>query len=164
MRALVVESLGENYAGVALRDLPTPTPRPGEVQECCGTGMGFNLFRMSMFKDEKLRKPWFKTMASAQGVGTQDLYFWGDADGSRYHDSYFDMYPGGPDQPAAWRHGDWITVTERGTATITGRSDATLNRVIAMAIRGIQATAPEFQPFTVHDLRRTFSTSLNRAA
>jgi integrase len=42
-------------------------------------------------------------------------------------------------------------------------SDATLNRVIAMAIRGIQATAPEFLPFTVHDLRRTFSTSLNRA-
>lgn len=27
-----------------------------------------------------------------------------------------------------WRHGDWITITERGTCTITGRSDATLNR------------------------------------
>jgi hypothetical protein len=54
-------------------------PRPGEVQECCGTGMGFNLFRLSMFKDEKLRKPWFKTIASAEeGVGTQDLYAWGD--------------------------------------------------------------------------------------
>ena len=42
-------------------------------------------------------------------------------------------------------------------------SDATLNRVIAMAIGRIQATAPDFLPFTVHDLRRTFSTSLNRA-
>ena len=57
---------------------PQP-PRAGEVQECCGTGMGFNLFRMSMFKDEKLRKPWFKTLAGNEGVGTQDLYFWGDA-------------------------------------------------------------------------------------
>lgn len=53
-------------------------PKPGEVQECCGTGMGFNLFRLAMFKDEKLRKPWFKTMAGIEGVGTQDLYAWND--------------------------------------------------------------------------------------
>lgn len=58
---------------------PQP-PRPGEVQEVCGTGMGFNLWRISMFKDEKLRRPWFKTIASAEeGMGTQDLYFWTDA-------------------------------------------------------------------------------------
>jgi hypothetical protein len=55
-----------------------PDPNGGLV-ECCGTGMGFNLFRLSMFKDERLRKPWFKTIAGAEGVGTQDLYFWGDA-------------------------------------------------------------------------------------
>lgn len=55
-------------------------PRPGEIQECCGTGMGFNLWRLSMFKDEKLRRPWFKTVASAEeGFGTQDLHFWNDA-------------------------------------------------------------------------------------
>jgi hypothetical protein len=37
------------------------------------------LWRMSMFKDAKLRKPWFKTLASAEeGVGTQDLYAWND--------------------------------------------------------------------------------------
>jgi hypothetical protein len=55
-------------------------PRPGELQECCGTGMGFNMWRLSMFKDKKLRKPWFKTVASAEeGFGTQDLYFWNDA-------------------------------------------------------------------------------------
>ena len=29
---------------------------------------------------------------------------------------------------AIWRHGDWIEITERGTAIITGRSDATINR------------------------------------
>jgi acetoacetyl-CoA synthetase len=48
--------------------------------------------------------------------------FWGDADGSRLRDAYFAHYPG------VWRHGDWITVTERGTFVISGRSDATLNR------------------------------------
>lgn len=53
-------------------------PRQHTLQECCGTGMGFNLWRLSMFKDEKLRKPWFKTIAGAEGVGTQDLYAWGD--------------------------------------------------------------------------------------
>lgn len=59
---------------------PQP-PVAGELVECCGTGMGFNLWRTSMFKDERLRKPWFKTLTGIEGtgVGTQDLYFWGDA-------------------------------------------------------------------------------------
>lgn len=48
--------------------------------------------------------------------------FWGDDTGERYRDAYFGVYPG------VWRHGDWITITERGSAVITGRSDATLNR------------------------------------
>ena len=50
------------------------------------------------------------------------LFLWGDEDGSRYHDSYFDTYP------RVWRHGDWIEITERGTAIIYGRSDSTINR------------------------------------
>lgn len=57
---------------------PQP-PRRGEVVECCGTGMGFNLWRLDMFKDPKLRRPWFKTQADSGGCATQDLYFWGDA-------------------------------------------------------------------------------------
>jgi acetoacetyl-CoA synthetase len=48
--------------------------------------------------------------------------FWGDEDGSRYRAAYFDTFPG------IWRHGDWITITERGSCVITGRSDATLKR------------------------------------
>jgi len=56
-----------------------PDPNGGLV-ECCGTGMGFNLWRLSMFKDEKLRKPWFKTGRgeNGEGVFTQDLYAWSD--------------------------------------------------------------------------------------
>ncbi|MEU4558864.1 acetoacetate--CoA ligase [Actinoplanes sp. NPDC023936] len=48
--------------------------------------------------------------------------FWGDADGSRYREAYFDVFPG------IWRHGDWITIASDGSCVITGRSDATLNR------------------------------------
>jgi acetoacetyl-CoA synthetase len=50
------------------------------------------------------------------------VFFWGDEDGSRYRESYFEMFPG------IWRHGDWIEITDRGTAIISGRSDATINR------------------------------------
>jgi acetoacetyl-CoA synthetase len=50
------------------------------------------------------------------------LYLWNDPDGERYRESYFDMFPG------IWRHGDWIEITERGTAIISGRSDSTINR------------------------------------
>ena len=50
------------------------------------------------------------------------LGLWGDETGERYRASYFSTYPG------VWRHGDWIELTDRGTAIITGRSDATINR------------------------------------
>jgi len=48
--------------------------------------------------------------------------FWGDPDGSRMRTAYFDAFPG------AWRHGDWLPITDRGSCIISGRSDATLNR------------------------------------
>ncbi|MBF6375568.1 acetoacetate--CoA ligase [Nocardia farcinica] len=48
--------------------------------------------------------------------------FWRDEDGKRYHDAYFDMFPG------VWRHGDWITITDHGSVIVHGRSDSTLNR------------------------------------
>jgi acetoacetyl-CoA synthetase len=48
--------------------------------------------------------------------------FWGDSDGSRYRESYFDHYPG------VWRHGDFFRLNARGGCFVLGRSDATLNR------------------------------------
>jgi len=54
-----------------------PDPNGGLV-ECCGTGQGFTMFRLAMFKDPQLRKPWFKTQKEG-GISTQDLYFWSDA-------------------------------------------------------------------------------------
>lgn len=50
------------------------------------------------------------------------VFFWNDPDGTRLQAAYFDDYPG------VWRHGDWIRITERGSAIIYGRSDSTLNR------------------------------------
>jgi len=50
------------------------------------------------------------------------VFFWNDPDGTRYRESYFEMYPG------IWRHGDWIKVLPDGGCVIYGRSDSTLNR------------------------------------
>ena len=50
------------------------------------------------------------------------VFFWNDPEGVRLREAYFDVYPG------AWRHGDWIKITPRGSCVIYGRSDATLNR------------------------------------
>jgi acetoacetyl-CoA synthetase len=57
-----------------------------------------------------------------QPMPSMPIFLWGDEDGSRLIDSYYSMYPG------IWRHGDWIRITERGTAIIYGRSDSTINR------------------------------------
>jgi acetoacetyl-CoA synthetase len=57
-----------------------------------------------------------------QPMPSMPLRFWGDEDGSRLRAAYFEHYPG------VWRHGDWIRITERGTAVIYGRSDSTINR------------------------------------
>jgi acetoacetyl-CoA synthetase len=50
------------------------------------------------------------------------IFFWGDTEGKRYHEAYFDVFPG------VWRHGDFIKVNHRGGCYIYGRSDSTLNR------------------------------------
>jgi acetoacetyl-CoA synthetase len=50
------------------------------------------------------------------------VMLWNDPDGHRYQETYFDTFPG------VWRHGDWLTLTGRGTAIVHGRSDSTINR------------------------------------
>jgi len=61
-------------------------------------------------------------MVITKPMPSMPIYFWNDPDGLRYHESYFDMYPG------VWRHGDWVKITARHSLVIYGRSDATLNR------------------------------------
>jgi len=48
--------------------------------------------------------------------------FWNDPGKARYRASYFETFPG------LWRHGDWAVFRTDGSCTISGRSDATLNR------------------------------------
>jgi len=58
-----------------------------------------------------------------QPMPSMPVHFWNDADGAKYHKAYFDKYEG------VWCHGDWITITERNSVVVHGRSDATLNRM-----------------------------------
>ena len=51
------------------------------------------------------------------------LYLWNDPENKRYHESYFEMYPG------VWRHGDWVKFSARGSGVVLGRSDSTINRL-----------------------------------
>ncbi|MEP2717817.1 acetoacetate--CoA ligase [Pseudophaeobacter sp.] len=61
-------------------------------------------------------------LVCTEPLPSMPLFFWGDDDGSRLHESYFDTYPG------IWRHGDWISISAEGGSVIYGRSDATINR------------------------------------
>jgi len=118
---------GTDFAGAFIAGLPTLPMIEGEMQcRCLGaaveawsepdeSGRGRSLI------DEVGELVCTKPMPS------MPLALWGDVDGRRLHDSYFDMYPG------IWRHGDWIRIVphpESGAsgAIIYGRSDATINR------------------------------------
>ena len=50
------------------------------------------------------------------------LFFWGDKNFEKYHDSYFEKNKG------VWTHGDWISIDDKRGILMQGRSDATLNR------------------------------------
>ena len=78
-------------------------------------------------------------LVCTQPLPSMPLYFWGDAQDTRYRASYFEHFapghgrqPGGGDGDAAmgavWRHGDWLRVLADGSCIIYGRSDATINR------------------------------------
>lgn len=61
-------------------------------------------------------------LVCTEPLPSMPLYFWGDEDGAKLRDAYYDTWPG------IWRHGDWIEITPEGGAVIYGRSDATINR------------------------------------
>src|SRR5574342_1299141 len=61
----------------------------------------------------------------AEPMPSMPLRFWGNDDGTRYRESYFDAYPG------VWRHGDWLRLVPRPesvTGIIYGRSVSPINR------------------------------------
>lgn len=59
-------------------------PVVDSLQRANGLGMGFNLWKIEMFKDERIPKPWFKTLndvvpGHGPKIYTQDLYFYENA-------------------------------------------------------------------------------------
>ena len=81
------------------------------------------------------------------------LYLWNDPANKRYHESYFEMYPG------AWRHGDWVKFNFQGGGVILGRSDSTINRLgVRMGSSEIYA-AVEDVPEVVDSLVVGFDTA-----
>ena len=46
--------------------------------------------------------------------------FWNDPDGSKYHQAYFERFPG------VWHHGDYVMLTAQQGMIFYGRSDAVL--------------------------------------
>ena len=63
-------------------DAKPVTPKQGEVQEANALGMGFNLFKLDMFRE--MEQPWFKTVQDSDPIEgitqfTQDFYFYRNA-------------------------------------------------------------------------------------
>ncbi|MCF8570253.1 acetoacetate--CoA ligase [Gordonia sp. HY002] len=67
-------------------------------------------------------------MVITKPMPSMPVSFWDDPDGERYRKAYFAHEWDRAGAPTVWRHGDWVTLTDRGSLVIHGRSDATLNR------------------------------------
>jgi acetoacetyl-CoA synthetase len=114
---LSVISGGTDFAGAFIAGLPTLPVVEGEMQ-CRCLGAAIEAWNE---KGEPLTNE-VGELVCTKPMPSMPLYFWNDPENQRYHDSYFDMYPG------VWRHGDWVRITPSGGAIIYGRSDATINR------------------------------------
>jgi acetoacetyl-CoA synthetase len=88
----------------------------GESQ-CRGLGLA-----VDVFDDEGVSIRNQKgELVCKQTFPSQPVYFWGDADGQKYHNAYFAHFEN------VWHHGDYVMLNDHGGVTIYGRSDATLN-------------------------------------
>ena len=136
--ALLASISGGTEAGAAfLTSCPILPVYAGEMQ-CRGLGVAVRSL------DEGGREVMDQVgeLVIAQPMPSMPLYFWGDADGRRYRESYFETWPG------LWRHGDWLRLLPRPesvTAVIYGRSDSTINRHgIRMGTSEIYRVVEEF--------------------
>jgi acetoacetyl-CoA synthetase len=118
---------GTDFAGAFVCGTPTLPVYAGEMQ-CRALG-----HKVEAFDDEgRSIIDEVGELVCTEPVPSMPLRFWNDAGDKRYHESYFDVFPG------VWRHGDWIRITPLGGAIIYGRSDATINR------HGIRMGTSEF--------------------
>lgn len=111
---------GTDPATAFLACCPVLPVYPGEMQ-CRGLGVATYAFNDAgeAVYDE------VGELVCTQPMPSMPLYFWGDEDGRRYFESYFDTWPN------VWKHGDWLKLIGRKesvTGIIYGRSDSTINR------------------------------------
>ena len=108
---------GTDICGCFVLGVPTEPVRRGEIQ---APALGLDV---EVFADDGSPVPRGQTgeLVCRTPFPSIPLGFWGDADGSRLHDAYFERFPG------VWAHGDFIVRTPAGGYEILGRSDATLN-------------------------------------
>jgi acetoacetyl-CoA synthetase len=111
------QSGGTEICGGLVGAVPFLPVRAGEIQARC---LGMDVHAWSETGEEVIET--IGELVLTSPAPSMPLYFWNDADGRRYHESYFDVFPG------VWRHGDFIKITNSGSSYIYGRSDATLNR------------------------------------
>ena len=108
---------GTDLAGAFVLGHPAMPVRAGEMQ-CRALGNAVRAFDET--GNDLIGQ--VGELVCTQPLPSMPLFFWGDTDGSRLHESYFDTYDG------VWRHGDWIEIKPNGASVIYGRSDATINR------------------------------------
>ncbi|HEV8692026.1 MAG TPA: acetoacetate--CoA ligase, partial [Ideonella sp.] len=95
---------GTDFAGAFVAGLPTLPLRAGEMQ-CRSLGAAVEAWSEPDAALGGRGRPLMDEVGElvcTRPMPSMPLYLWGDADGQRLHDSYFDTYPG------IWRHGDWI--------------------------------------------------------
>ncbi len=114
---LVSMSGGTDIVSALANGAPTLPIRPGEIA-APALGVALDAFDA----DGHPVRGAVGELVITEPMPTMPLYLWNDPDGSRYHETYFNVYQG------IWRHGDWVTITEHGGYIFHGRSDATLNR------------------------------------
>ena len=111
---------GTDPATAFLACCPTLPVYAGEMQ-CRGLGVATYAFNDAgePVYDE------VGELVCSEPIPSMPLYFWGDHDGKRYFESYFETWPN------VWKHGDWLKLIPRKesvTGVIYGRSDSTINR------------------------------------
>jgi len=105
--------VGSAFVGAS----PTLPVYAGEIQCRC---LGMDI--QSWSDDGKPLIDEVGELVCTQPFPSMPIFFWGDTDGQRYREAYFEQFPG------VWRHGDFIKINARGGCYIYGRSDSTLNR------------------------------------
>jgi len=110
---------GTDICGVFVGGSPTLPTYAGEIQTPV---LGCDIQAWSD-EGEPVRHGEEGNMVCAKPIPNFPLRFWGDKDGSKYQDSYFNSFP-----KKVWNQSDWICFNpvSRGV-NVMGRSDAVLN-------------------------------------